>query len=409
MGFLDFIFSNNKEAEHQTELERQRVAAEAKKVQHRKEEQEQQIRVKTEQEARARVMPIEPFVFKSNCHQRYENAYPKMGLQECIRTISVVENTSGCSGYKISPNDGYIVKVFNDDLGKPNMSDKPMRVVRKTDTSVELRGYKVHAQTPFGWQEIDLSDYGLMVHYENDKISKCVLHMYDRNTFIEYLTQSNQPLKSVPASNGLNECEQYAKFAREAVSNGDTLTAQQYGLKAFYSIVNNPSQINTVFDVDALALALGKMMEGDNFRDNDTIKKAVGITYYMLCKALTLNKSHNPYLYVYRFSLIWEYNKVFYHLFAHSEGRNYNYSPYDVLGQSSTAVYNHHMQGMQMGDVLQEPKVRRLDPALGNIFDQMYAQYSTTPSEQIISLGNKYHKQIYDYLCRKVGSLDLDF
>lgn len=67
------------------------------------------------------------------------------------------------------------------------------------------------------------------------------------------------------------------------------------------------------------------------------------------------------------------------------------------------------MQGMQMGDMLQEPRIARLDPALGNIFNQMYAQYRKTPSEQIISLGNKYHKQVYDYLCRKVDSLDFDF
>ena len=355
------------------------------------------------------MMTIEPFVFKSNCHQRYEGAYPKMGLQECLRTVSVVKNTNGCSGYQLQPGDGYIVKIFNDDAGKPNMADKPMRVVRKTDTSVELRGYKVNAQTPFGWQEIDLADYGLLVHYENGKICKCVLHMYDRNTFIEYRTQSNDPLKSVSSNNGTSECEEYAKLAREAAANGNTSSAQQYGLKALNSIIANPSQLKCIANVDSLALALGKMMEGDHFRDNDSIKRAVGLTYYMLCKAIDQNKQHDPYLFVYRFSVIWEYNQVFYHLFAHSEGTSYNPNPYDIFGQSSTAVYDHHMQGMQMGDMLQEPRIARLDPALGNIFNQMYAQYRTTPSEQIISLGNKYHKQVYDYLCRKVDSLDFDF
>lgn len=409
MGFFDFLFGNSKEKERQAELERQRIAAEARKAQLCKEEQERQARIKAEQAARARMMTIEPFVFKSNCHQRYEGAYPKMGLQECLRTVSVVKNTNGCNGYQLQSGDGYIVKIFNDDAGKPNMADKPMRVVRKTDTSVELRGYKVNAQTPFGWQEIDLADYGLLVHYENGKISKCVLHMYDRNTFIEYRTQSNETLKSVTPSNGKNECEGYAKLARKAAANGKTSSAQQYGLKALNSIVSNPSQLRSIADVDSLALALGKMMEGDHFRDNESIKRAVGITYYMLCKAIGQNKQHDPYLFVYRFSVIWEYNQVFYHLFAHSEGRHYNPNPYDVFGQSSTAVYDHHMQGMQMGDMLQEPRVARLDPALGNIFNQMYAQYRTTPSEQIISLGNKYHKQIYDYICNKIDSLDLSF
>ena len=409
MGLLDFLFGNSKEKERQEELERQRIAAEARKAQQRKEEQERQARIKKEQAVRARMMTIEPFVFKSNCHQRYEGAYPKMGLQECLRTVSVVKNTNGCSGYQLQPGDGYIIKIFNDDAGKPNMADKPMRVVRKTDTSVELRGYKVNAQTPFGWQEIDLADYGLLVHYENGKVCKCVLHMYDRNTFIEYRTQSNEPLKSVSSNHGTNECEEYAKLAREAAANGNTSSAQQYGLKALNSIIANPSQLKSIANVDTLALALGKMMEGDHFRDNDSIKRAVGLTYYMLCKAIDQNKQHDPYLFVYRFSVIWEYNQVFYHLFAHSEGTSYNPNPYDIFGQSSTAVYDHHMQGMQMGDMLQEPRIARLDPALGNIFNQMYAQYRTTPSEQIISLGNKYHKQVYDYLCRKVDSIDFDF
>lgn len=409
MGLLDFLFGNSKEKERQEELEHQRIAAEARKAQQRKEEQERQARIKKEQAVRARMMTIEPFVFKSNCHQRYEGAYPKMGLQECLRTVSVVKNTNGCSGYLLQPGDGYIIKIFNDDAGKPNMADKPMRVVRKTDTSVELRGYKVNAQTPFGWQEIDLADYGLLVHYENGKVCKCVLHMYDRNTFIEYRTQSNEPLKSVSSNHGTNECEEYAKLAREAAANGNTSSAQQYGLKALNSIIANPSQLKSIANVDTLALALGKMMEGDHFRDNDSIKRAVGLTYYMLCKAIDQNKQHDPYLFVYRFSVIWEYNQVFYHLFAHSEGTSYNPNPYDIFGQSSTAVYDHHMQGMQMGDMLQEPRIARLDPALGNIFNQMYAQYRTTPSEQIISLGNKYHKQVYDYLCRKVDSLDFDF
>ena len=409
MGLLDFLFGNSKEKERQEELERQRIAAEARMAQQRKEEQERQARIKKEQAVRARMMTIEPFVFKSNCHQRYEGAYPKMGLQECLRTVSVVKNTNGCSGYQLLPGDGYIIKIFNDDAGKPNMADKPMRVVRKTDTSVELRGYKVNAQTPFGWQEIDLADYGLLVHYENGKVCKCVLHMYDRNTFIEYRTQSNEPLKSVSSNHGTNECEEYAKLARKAAANGNTSSAQQYGLKALNSIIANPSQLKSIANVDTLALALGKMMEGDHFRDNDSIKRAVGLTYYMLCKAIDQNKQHDPYLFVYRFSVIWEYNQVFYHLFAHSEGTSYNPNPYDIFGQSSTAVYDHHMQGMQMGDMLQEPRVARLDPALGNIFNQMYARYRTTPSEQIISLGNKYHKQVYDYLCNKIDSLDLSF
>lgn len=129
---------------------------------------------------------ITPFTFKSTCHQRYENGTPKMGLQKCLRTVTVEKNTNGCRGYKLEPGIGYIVKIFNDDLGKPNMSDKPMSVVSKADNNIELRGFPILAQSPYGWQEVDYRDYGLTVYYKAGRVEKCVLHMFDRNIDIEY-------------------------------------------------------------------------------------------------------------------------------------------------------------------------------------------------------------------------------
>ena len=70
---------------------------------------------------------------------------PVMGLQQCLRTVSVEKNINGCSGYDIKPGDGYIVKVFNNDLGKPNMSDKPMRVKSISKDLVVLQGYPLRA------------------------------------------------------------------------------------------------------------------------------------------------------------------------------------------------------------------------------------------------------------------------
>ena len=135
MGLLDFLFGRNTQ---QSDLKTNTKSDDD--------------RVK-EQNAQKSDNTIEPFVFKSNCHQRYENGLPKMGLQECFRTVCVEKNIDGCKGYKLEPGIGYIVKVFNDDLGKPNMSDKPMKVVRKTENSVELRGFPIEAVSPFGWQE----------------------------------------------------------------------------------------------------------------------------------------------------------------------------------------------------------------------------------------------------------------
>ena len=115
---------------------------------------------------------LKPFTITSNQHLRYENGTPVNGLQNCIRTVSIEYNNNGCSGYKLTPGDGYIVKIFNNDLNRPLMADKPMRIYRKSESSIELRGYPVVAQTPFGWQEQDLSDYGLIVYFESGVVSR---------------------------------------------------------------------------------------------------------------------------------------------------------------------------------------------------------------------------------------------
>lgn len=136
--------------------------------------------------SKATKIEFKPFVFRSTCHQRYENIMPVRGLQQCLRTVSVEKNERGCSGYQIQPGDGYIVKIFNNDIGQPNMSDKPMRIKSISRDLVVLQGYPLKAMSPFGWIDVDYSEYGLDVHYRNGEIEKCVLHMYERDTFIEY-------------------------------------------------------------------------------------------------------------------------------------------------------------------------------------------------------------------------------
>ena len=148
MGFLDFLFGKNKDEQTKTGSS---IYQSAQKPIAPKPTQAQAKPAAPKSSAPT----LEPFVFKSDCHQRFENGSEVRGLQQCIRTVSVEKNTNGCRGYKLTPGDGYIVKVFNDDLGNPNMSDKPMRIVSKTADKVELRGFPIEAQTPFGWQEVD--------------------------------------------------------------------------------------------------------------------------------------------------------------------------------------------------------------------------------------------------------------
>lgn len=130
---------------------------------------------------------IKPFVFNSMHHQRYQQAVPVMGLQNCIRIIKLEKNTNGCKGYRLEPERGYIVKIWNGDLDKPNMSDKPMDLISYSADKLEFRGFPIEAQSPFGWMRLDYQNYGFIVFLKDGEIEKCQLHMYDRNTYIEYL------------------------------------------------------------------------------------------------------------------------------------------------------------------------------------------------------------------------------
>lgn len=131
-------------------------------------------------------------IFESHSHQRFEHGIPVRGLQVCNRAVKIEENINGCKGYHIQSGDGYIVSILNLDGDHPmwgdnyQMSPKPMRLVRKTSNEISLRGYEVLAMTPFGYQEIDMSDYGITLYIENDEVVKCRLDMFDRNIYIEY-------------------------------------------------------------------------------------------------------------------------------------------------------------------------------------------------------------------------------
>lgn len=131
-------------------------------------------------------------IFNSTSHLRFENGVPIYGIQKCNRTIKIESSANGCNGYDGVDADGYIVSILNQDQAHPlwgdnyQMSPKPMRLIRKDCSTVALCGYSVLAKTPFGWTNIDLSDYGITLYAENDEIVKCRLDMFDRNIYIEY-------------------------------------------------------------------------------------------------------------------------------------------------------------------------------------------------------------------------------
>lgn len=132
MGIFDF-FNNKKNArQEQLRLQEEKCRAEEqRRLAERRKQEEQQRREESF---------LSNFEFDSTCHQRYENGQPVRGLQVCPRYIKIKKNINGCSGYQLTPGDGYILTATNGDTGQPQFAPKPMRVVKISDSEILLKG-----------------------------------------------------------------------------------------------------------------------------------------------------------------------------------------------------------------------------------------------------------------------------
>lgn len=408
------------EQARQQKLEEERIARERERrlEENRRKELERQAKLKAEREQKE---SIQPFTFRSNCHQRYENDTPVMGLQECIRTVSLVKNTNGCPGYKLEPGVGYIVKIYNDDLGKPNMSDKPMKVVTKSADMVELRGFPIEARSPFGWQEVDYSDYGFVVYYKNGQVEKCVLHMYDRNIRLEYMTKSESASTTKTNSSIANASESYKlteteTLVKEALSN---LRAGRDGddtyhplFKAWRSFQSDPEQLQRIQDEGSFGMAFMIFLSFGTVSDIDDKQQLASIAYLFLSKAIEKN-SNDVNLYKNRILL----------MMLNNEALGYTVSSvinpgggFDIFSmnlhpfKSRDAMYK-----MEYADLMKSPQLlsvdmlsQRYSDLKQKIANGFFGQNQT--SQTIIEKGRELHKKVLDYISKKVlTEEDIDF
>ncbi len=430
MGLFDFLFGSKKKEQERLrqeeearrhKLEQEQIARERERrlEENRRKEQERQARLKAERE---QAESLQPFSFKSNCHQRYENGTPVQGLQECLRTVSVVKNTNGCSGYRLQPGIGYIVKIYNDDLGKPNMSDKPMKVVRKTDTSVELRGFPIEAQSPFGWQEVDYSDYGFIVYYKNGQVEKCVLHMYDRNVRIEYSkkevsSQKEPTVEKVTAkpkneqSDEITETEMFVKEALQQLSVGNDGDATYHPLfKAWRSFQRDPEQLKHIKDWGKFGMGLMIFLSYGTVSDIEDKQQLASVAYLFLSKAIK-KSSQDVNLYKNRLILMISNHEAFEYTVSSVVNKDADFMFMNLFPfKARDAMFK-----MEFADLLRGPQLLSVE-----ILAQRYMDLQNKISNgffgpdqdnaKVMDKGNELHQEILDYLENKViEDGDIDF
>lgn len=416
MGLFDFFNKGKKERERQEQIRLQQEA-EAKRKAEEERRQAEARRREEERQRKEQACSIEPFVFKSNCHQRYEKNQPVMGLQECIRTITVEKNTNGCRGYKLEPGKGYIVKVYNDDQNKPNMSDKPMVIVRKTDTTIELRGFPIEAQTPFGWQEVDYRDYGLFVYYKDGQVDKCVLHMYDRDVRIEYMkkktsaNESNHDNQASFTNKETSETELFVQNAMQQLAAGNDGDAVYHPLyRAWRSFQNDPSQLGNIKDLGKYGMGLMIFLSYGTVGDIDDKQQIASIAYLFLSKAIRKD-AQNVNLIKNRLLLMILNHEAFEYTVSSVVNKSQDFMSMSMFPfEARDAMYK-----MEFADLLKSPQLLSIDMLAQKYYDlqnKISNQFfgPNQDNKTIRDKGNSLHDEVLEYLERKViTNEDIDF
>lgn len=355
-----------------------------------------------------------PFIFESNQHQRYENGIPVQGLQVCPRTIKVEKNTNGCSGYQLKNGDGYIVRMINGDTGCPQMSPKPMRVVQSSPAEVVLRGYLVSAQTPFGYQDIDMGDYGLTVSLEEGKVVKCVLHMYDRNVDIEYRKvsscSSSQRQQDCSITN-ITETELYVDKALAeltADNDGDEVYHPLY--LAWRSFQYNPRQLKNIVNYGNFGKGMSAFLSYGTVSDIDDKQQIASIGYLFL--SLAIQKNPNDVNLILNRLII---------MLSNREALEYTVSSVvnkDIdlfMMNMSQLRARDSLFKMEYADLLKDHRLLSVD-LFANAFQNIKSKIQSgffgrnETDASIIKEGEELHNEITEYLRKKVlEDNDIDF
>lgn len=119
--------------------------------------------------------------FRSPDHVRFENNKHVSGPHNGARRLVKIEpNKDGFS---------YLVSIYNIDGEHPlwqnnlQMAHKQMKIIEENPAKIVLRGF---GNDQFGES---FANYGITLNYENNEVENCILHMYDRNVDIKYLSQ----------------------------------------------------------------------------------------------------------------------------------------------------------------------------------------------------------------------------
>lgn len=357
--------------------------------------------------------------FSSNAHQRFESGNPVMGHQSCGRLVTVEHNNNGCDGYRLTPNDGYIVRIHNLDVDKPNMSPKPMRLVSMSNKKIELRGYPVQAMTPFGWDNFDLSDYGMTLVLDGSSLKQCTLHMFDRNVDIEYYIENGSfPQINVSEFGGAEKTKELTKVeicAKQSINQlkaGNESGAYSSCVDCYVAFKYSPEILKEVRDYESVGISLLTLLTFERIDDIDIQQRIASIAYLFLSKGIE-EEPNNVNLYRCRFLLLNMYHEPFQYTVMSALNLN---SGFGLWGSMSSFRARDEMFAMKYADLQDCPTLVRIDNTFVQAERDLKQKISSgffganENSDSFAERGRKNHQKLLQYLTEMVlENADIDF
>ena len=275
-----------------------------------------------------------------------------------------------------------------------------------------LKGYCVSAQTPFGWQEINLSDYGFSIIFEKDVVKKCILFLYDRNVKLEYMVGSKTTENS--ANNTACRMVETESLVVEALkqlsigNNGDETYHPLY--KSWRSYKDNPEQLKNIKDFGHYGMGLMIFLSYGTISDIDDRQQLASLAYLFISKAIKQN-SANANLFKNRLLLMITNHEAFEYTVSSVVNKDQDFFSMNLMPfQARDAMFKMEYADLSFNrallsiDILAS-KYKDLQTKINSGF---FGKEST--NESIISSGKSLHEQVLTYLEHKVlDEGDIDF
>lgn len=344
--------------------------------------------------------------FLSNDHLRYESGQ----LQITEATDSEGHNIGALRKIIIQSNiqsrEGFTVTILNMNADHPvwgdnvQMAPKQMRVTMHDGEKVMLKGF---GEDIMGGS---FSDYGLTIKHDGKNPTKMILHLFDRNTDVEYLESQEH---SKPT-----EIELISNNILSNYSNDNNQQARDLLTNLYYSVKRNPEQLKEVIDYEKFGKTHTIMLSEGLTDDIDVRQMMASIAYLFISKATQVHPE-NFNLFKDRLYLLSISNEPLSYTVMSAlklnQGSFYSESYQDAPMKARNAIYKMEISDLELNPILYQKieyfTKRRIE------FDEMINNGFFLPNRdksEIVEEGKANHEAVLKYLEQRVlVDCDIDF